>query len=363
MRQGVRAVKLKGLWQHPSGALYYRTRAGGGLRMVRLPDLPIEHPDFVAAWAAAAREGPAPLSYASGTIGSTWRAALASDKAATFSPSYRSIIAREARLICARAGDVKAAPVTERHIRADLRQSANPRARLKAWRFWARFCLDAGWLPADPAQGIKLDIAQGEGHPAWSPDEIAAYRAAYALGTVPRMLMELAFWTGARISDVVRIGPQHVGKDGVLGYRQTKTKDMAYVPWTCALPSWARGMQPDRDLCHRALAHAGPGMTWAQTVEGRARSHKAAGHVIAAACRAIDIEKSAHGLRKARAVALAEAGATPAQIGAWTGHSSLSEIVRYTRQMDRRGMVTGTEPERAGDTLDVLADTKAGKPL
>jgi integrase len=38
-----------------------------------------------------------------------------------------------------------------------------------------------------------------------------------------------------------------------------------------------------------------------------------------------------HGLRKATAAALAEAGASTHEIAAVTGHTSLEEIERYTR--------------------------------
>jgi len=359
VRQGVRAVKLRGLWTHPSGAHYYRSRRGGALVMIRLPDLPVDHPDFVAAWAAAARRQDAPPTYPGGTLGSTWRAALASDLFAGLSPGYRAIIARQAGLICAKAGTVKAAPITERHIRADLRDVPDPRARLKAWRFWARHCVEKGWIAADPARGIKLHLPASDGHPAWSPAEIEAFRARYPIGSTPRALMELAYWTGARVSDLVRIGPQHVGRDGVLAYRQVKTGDLAYIPWSCALPGWAAGMQQDRDLCRAALAHIGPALTWLQTAAGRPRSHKAAGQAMIRSCRAIGLDRSTHGLRKSRAVALAEAGATPAQIGAWTGHASLSEIVRYTRETDRRRMVTGAEEVQGLDTRADLLDTRA----
>jgi integrase len=47
--------------------------------------------------------------------------------------------------------------------------------------------------------------------------------------------------------------------------------------------------------------------------------------------------KTAHGLRKTRAVQLAEAGCTAHQIIAITGHRSLSEIHRcYTQAVQRR---------------------------
>lgn len=360
MRSRIRSVKLKGLWIHPRhGGKYYRTRRGGKEHLTRLPDLPIDHPDFIAAWAAAARQEDAPKAYSSGTIGSTWRAAMASDLFHTFSKSYQGIIARHAKAICTKAGPIKAAAVAERHIRADLRDCPTPGPRLKAWRFWTRFCLDKGWIESDPASAIKLRLKSGAGHPMWTRDEIAAFRKAYPIGSSARAIMELTYWTGARISDVVLIGPQHVGRDGVLAFRQTKTGDMAYVPWSCTLPTYARGMEVDRDMCLASLAHIGAGLTFLQTAQGRPRSHKAAGHVLAEACRAIEIEKSAHGLRKARASTLAESGAAPSQIGAWTGHHSLSEIVHYTREMDRRAAVMGVDQEQKKGTNPVQKGTTA----
>jgi integrase/recombinase XerD len=43
-----------------------------------------------------------------------------------------------------------------------------------------------------------------------------------------------------------------------------------------------------------------------------------------------------HGLRKAASVRLAEAGCSPHEIAAITGHASLKEIVRYTNTVDRK---------------------------
>jgi integrase len=346
-------VRLKGLWVHPrSGLPYYRPRRGGTTRLVPLPpDLPQDHPDFLAAFAAAAKGAEEPPSFPAGTIGSTWRAALASDTFAGYSRAYREMHTRQAKAIVARAGNVKAAAVQPHHVRADVHGASNPLARLKAWRFWAQYCLSRGWLRDDPADGVRPPRRPAtDGHPTWSAAEIAAFREAYPIGTTPRAIMELIFWTGARISDVVGIGPQHVDAEGVLCFRQTKTGAMAYVPWNCALPGYATGMQHDRDLCHAALAHFGSGLTFLQTRGGRPRSSKAAGQDISAACRAIGLLRSAHGLRKARAAALAQAGATPSQIGAWTGHRSLSEIAHYTREMDRRAAVRGTGGEQELET-------------
>ena len=50
---------------------------------------------------------------------------------------------------------------------------------------------------------------------------------------------------------------------------------------------------------------------------------------------------SAHGLRKAAARRLAEAGCSVHEIMAITGHQSLKEVERYTREANRRGLADG----------------------
>jgi integrase len=49
-------------------------------------------------------------------------------------------------------------------------------------------------------------------------------------------------------------------------------------------------------------------------------------------------ECTSHGLRKACARRLAEAGATPNEIAAITGHATLKEVERYTRDASRAMM-------------------------
>ncbi|MGD9918007.1 MAG: tyrosine-type recombinase/integrase [Paenirhodobacter sp.] len=98
---------------------------------------------------------------------------------------------------------------------------------------------------------------------------------------------------------------------------------------------------------HAALLCLEGHMTFLATHGGRTRSHKALGTLISDAAREAKITgRSAHGLRKSRAMQLAEAGATTHQIAAWTGHQSLSEVQHYTEAADRRRAVRGTEQVR-----------------
>jgi integrase/recombinase XerD len=61
---------------------------------------------------------------------------------------------------------------------------------------------------------------------------------------------------------------------------------------------------------------------------------------------------SFHRLRKAASVRLAEAGCTPHEIAAITGHASLKEIVRYTKTADRKRLAASAmEKVKAGTSI------------
>ncbi|WP_261763188.1 tyrosine-type recombinase/integrase [Asaia bogorensis] len=64
---------------------------------------------------------------------------------------------------------------------------------------------------------------------------------------------------------------------------------------------------------------------------------------------------SGHGLRKAAARRLAEAGCTPHQIAAITGHKTLSEIERYTRAADQKKLA-----EEAMKRMEIVKRVREG---
>jgi integrase len=92
-------------------------------------------------------------------------------------------------------------------------------------------------------------------------------------------------------------------------------------------------------------------MTWILTEHGKPRSEKAISNWFSEAARDAGLMGyTAHGLRKTRAIALAEAGATHHQIGAWTGHDSLKEIENYTRGARQKLLIMGTSQELKMET-------------
>ena len=321
-----------------------------GHQLVPLPDLPTDHPDFLAAWSEAmkrikgrpARPGP-------GSIAALCGAFLLAPAFLTHSDGYRSILRRHVMAIEEKAGDAQARHLAPRHIAADLAPLAPAVAasRYKTWRALCAYGLHSGYLSADPTDGVKRpSVPSTAGHAAWTAAEIAAFRARWPIGTVQRAIFEVLHWTGVRIGDAVRIGPGMVDRDGVLRFRQAKTGGEAFVPWTCPLPDYAVSMEGDRQAMHDALAVCAGHMTFLATKDGRTRSAKAIGGDVTKSARAAKVMKSAHGLRKTRAAMLAEAGASAHQIGAWTGHESLSEVAHYTRSADRKRAVMGTNEDR-----------------
>jgi integrase len=77
---------------------------------------------------------------------------------------------------------------------------------------------------------------------------------------------------------------------------------------------------------------------------------------------------SAHGLRKAAARRLAEAGCTAHQIQSVTGHKTLKEVERYTRAASQKSlaqsamaMIGGTQPEQKMSNPENGLDKRTAK--
>ena len=79
-------------------------------------------------------------------------------------------------------------------------------------------------------------------------------------------------------------------------------------------------------------------------------------------CRAAGLHGcSAHGLRKAAARRLAEAGCTAHEIAAITGHASLREIARYTKAVDQKKLAASAMEKAKAGTSSVKPVAKFDK--
>ena len=191
----------------------------------------------------------------------------------------------------------------------------------------------------------------------WDSADVAAFRAYWPIGSVERLTFEVIHWTGARLSDVIRLGEGNVDRDGWLTFRQAKTGGEVSIPFTRDLPDFADSMAADLATLHRAIA-ARPErhLTYITTFKGAARSPKLVSQWFASKARKAGITgKTAHGLRKTRAIALVEAEATHHQVGAWTGHESLKEIEHDAKKFNRRRALTRSKREQASSkSFDIV---------
>lgn len=161
----------------------------------------------------------------------------------------------------------------------------------------------------------------------WAEDHIAAFCARWPVGSRERLALDLLLFTGQRRGDVIRLGRQHV-QGGRIRLRQGKTGAALTLP-----------IHPDLAASLAAIEH--DHLTFLVTRDG---APFASGNAFfnwfkwATAKASLPANLSPHGLRKAAARRLAEAGCTPHEIAAVTGHATLAEVERYTRSADQARM-------------------------
>src|SRR5262249_10139587 len=144
------------------------------------------------------------------------------------------------------------------------------------------------------------------------------------IGSKPRLAIELLLGTALRCEDVVKVGRGHV-RNGTLTVPVTqKTKAPVIVPVTAELAAAIDAAAPADHMLYLLNEH------------GRPFTAKTFGKWFSKACKRAGVTGvSAHGLRKAAARRLAEAGCTAPEIAAITGHRSLREVQRYIDAADR----------------------------
>jgi integrase len=225
-------------------------------------------------------------------------------------------------------GENRIATLERRHIVKLLSRlkPAASRNYLKVWRALLDFAVDEGFRPDNPAAGIKFRKYKATSHHAWTPDEIAQFESHWAIGTKPRLAMALLLYTAQRRSDVVHMGPQHIRGNSIY-VRQQKTGTELQIPISAEL----RAVLENNSI---------QSLTFLTTDRGTPYRAAEFSEWFRRQCDAAGLPKHcvAHGLRHARATQLAEAGASPHQIAAITGHKTLTEVARYTKTADQARM-------------------------
>jgi integrase len=212
-----------------------------------------------------------------------------------------------------------------KHVSAIVaRRSRTPGAAndvLKKLRILLRFAIDNGMRKDDPTVRIK-SFAEGTFH-TWTDEEISAFESHWPIGTRERTAFALFLYTGQGLSDVRRMSWRDV-EGSTIKVIQGKTKAELWIPLhpdlSTALAAWPR-------------TH----MVMLTTHYGEPHSVKGLGNWMAATIAQAGLPDRCvtHGLRKAAARRLAEAGCTAHQIMSITGHQSMKELQCYTNAVER----------------------------
>jgi integrase len=253
-------------------------------------------------------------------------------------------------------GEKRAAMLQREHISAMFSKKRDKRFAARNWlktiRALMQFAVADGRLKEDPTAGIKNLSSKTEGFRSWSEDDIAKFEARFPIGTRERLALELLLCTAQRRSDVVRMGRQHI-RNGAIEVTQQKTGTKLAIPIHPNLQA-ALDAVPSNHL------------TFLTTLYGRPFSGPGFTNWFRFTCNQAGIPRgtSAHGLRKAAARRLAEAGCSANVIASITGHRSLNEVERYTRAADqarmaRDGMATLVEQTRKRTEVATRGDRVA----
>jgi integrase len=319
--------------RHGKARFYFRR---AGFKKMSLPGLPWS-PEFMAAYATALAGQPAQIGGAPVRPGSIRALAVSYYNSIGFrsmKPStqsvYRNIIDRFCKETDKQGrthGDKGTATLQREHIvklmaaRAEKPDSAN--GLRKALRAMMKHAVEVGLRVDDPTRDVKAIRVKSDGYHSWTDDEISQFEKRHPVGSRARLALALLLYTGQRRSDVVRMGRQHI-RDAVLQVRQQKTGAELSIPVHPVLAAIVAETPADH-------------LSFLTTQFGQPFTAAGFGNWFREQCNEAGLPHcSAHGLRKAAARRLAEAGCTEHEIAAITGHASLREVARYTKAADQK---------------------------
>src|SRR5436190_14291304 len=248
-------------------------------------------------------------------------------------------------------------------VRADKPDSAN--GLRKVQREMMKVVVKLEWRDNDPTLGVKkIKPKNKHGFHCWIDAEIAQFEARYPVGSKARLAMAFGLYTGQARQDVVLMGEQHIscefdpGQDldvEILNWVRKKTEDKTGLE--LAIP-----VHPEL----RRVIDATPSehLTFLVTELGAPFTAAGFGNWFRERCNEAGLPQcSFHGLRKAAATRLIDAGCDVVEAAAITGHASLKELQRYIETRDRKRaarramgkLISGTKPSNQTIRFDTEA--------
>lgn len=317
----------------------YVRRAGKRVRVHGVPGSPAFLANYAAALAAL--DGPkqpkTPETIPS-SLQALWQTYIADPAYTQLAAETRKDYARLMAPILVKHGHRAVAGMTREWLLSARAQLADTPSRANRLVAVVRLLINFGqprkFRPREgnPALGIK-PLRTGTGHRAWTLEEFELM-ASPAAGAIALPVLMARFLVQREQDIIPMVWPAYDGQ--AITVTQRKSRHHA-EPVTLRLPVHPRlkaaldARQETRDPAVLTICTRPDGKPWQL-------SHFK--HEFTRTRRKLGLPEDLHfhGLRATGATALAEAGATPQEIQAWTGHKTLAMVTKYTRSAERDGM-------------------------
>lgn len=204
---------------------------------------------------------------------------------------------------------------------------------LKRLRTLHDYAIIIGMRRDNPAKAVKPPRSKGTGLHEWTEAEIKQFEKTHKLGTKAYLALACFLYTAQRRSDVAVMG-EDPEKPGYVRVRQLKTDAILSIR-----------MHPKLKEAVKACPSNAP--TFIVSERGKPYTKESLGNWFRERCNEAGLRQcSAHGLRKAASRRMAELGLSNQLIKSITGHSTDSEVARYTRNADQAA--------RADQAMDLM---------
>ena len=224
-------------------------------------------------------------------------------------------------------GRARYAKLEPRHVAAMMEKKGGPAAanRLRKdlgqlYRFVAR---RLGYTGPNPAALADSHKTRKGGYRTWTDEEIETFRAAHPSGTKARLAIEILLCTGASRVDAINFTRANIAGARVR-YRRAKTEQQVDLP---ILPELGRELSylPPTQMVLLSREDGSKGY-----------ANESFGNIFRRWCAKAGLSGlPVHGLRKAGARRLAEAGATEFEVMSFLGHGTAREASRYVAAANR----------------------------
>lgn len=224
-------------------------------------------------------------------------------------------------------GSFRVATLRPAHVEKIIaKMAATPSAankRLKLVRLLCRFAIRKTIIRVDPTIGVERYAENPDGYHTWTEEEVARFESQHGADSKAVLALRLILFTGASRQDAAAMGWQNV-RAGRIFYRRGKTLGDVDLPILEELDSVLSMVPKDRLIF---VAKSG----------GQAYTPESFGNWFRDQCVAAGLPHcSAHGLRKAGATRLADAGANELEIMAFLGHRTPNEARTYIKKANRK---------------------------